>query len=119
MGQQLDQLSIDVHRRAGSYRIQARGDIDQASVTELREALAEGVARTRGAIELDLSGATFFCCGAVAALMSARETSAGRLTLVGAAPVVNEVLRLVGLAETFGITGNDAHTPTTTTVVSL
>ena len=97
------EINVVVRRRPGLRRIEVTGDLDQFGTAEFRRALDAAVAERWARIEVDLSGATLFCCAAVTALMEACEASDGRLVLVGAAPVVRKVLRLVGLTETFAL----------------
>jgi anti-anti-sigma factor len=95
-------ISVVMQQTPDAHRIVVSGDVDQVGVIALGQALADAVALRPTRIEVDLGGATFFCCAAVTSLMNARAANRGRLTVISAAPVVHKVLRLVGLSATLG-----------------
>jgi anti-anti-sigma factor len=86
-------------RAAGVCTVEVAGDVDEIGAAALRHALDRAVADLPDrveVVEVGLSGATFFCCAGVSALLAARkatrEAAGGRLILIGTATPVRTVL---------------------------
>ena len=77
------------------------GDIDLVGASALRETLDDAMAERPYRIEVDLIGATFFCCAGVAALLAARKATGGRLILIGAGDLVQKLFTVLGLTSAF------------------
>ncbi len=95
------EVAVVVRRAAGVRRVEVVGDVDQVGAAVLRDVLDKTVAEQPDRIEVDLAGATFFCCAGVAALLAARNASGGRVVLVGAAEPVRKVLTILNLTSAF------------------
>jgi len=98
-------VALAVRDADGVRRIAVTGDIDQVGARALRHLLEDAIAERVDLIEIDLAGATLFCCAAVAALQAARNLTRGRLVLVDASPVVLKVLTVLDMTAAFAPPG--------------
>ena len=95
------------------------GEVDIASVPELRRHLRQASTESRGRdLVVDLSAVTFMDCAGLRPLLEARftqEASGGRLVLREAPSSVTRLLHLTGLLGLFAVV--DATSPPCTTSV--
>jgi anti-anti-sigma factor len=78
------------------------GELDAATVPELRRSLAEGLRTAPYEVVVDLSKVPFFDCSAIGAFVDARaflRSAGGDLTLHGTNPLGRRLLHIVGLAD--------------------
>jgi anti-anti-sigma factor len=93
----------------GAVVVEIRGEIDVASAAQLRTALVDTATNLRPVrIMVDMRHVTFVDSGGIGALAAGQN--AARLVGVGfqvinPAPFVTAQLRMMGLADTFGVTG--------------
>ena len=89
--------------RAAARLISApQGELDLATAGELRTILANVVSSGAAQVVLDLSNVSFMDASALGVIVAAANRlrlGGGRLTLAGAAPNIERVLRLTGLHE--------------------
>ena len=91
-----DELEIQSTANAdGSATLTVAGEIDMASAPQFRQAL-DAAASSHSAINVDLSGVTFFDSAGVSALFSYATKHRIKLTL-GNNPTVATVIRVTGL----------------------
>lgn len=84
----------------------AHGEIDLATVSDLRQVLAEATAQPAPQVLVDLTAVTFMDSSGLHALISAlraAQSSGGDLKLVGAGSRVRKVIDLTGLDQLFPI----------------
>ncbi|TDB82366.1 STAS domain-containing protein [Micromonospora sp. KC721] len=98
MGQHGDRLHVQLDVRDEVAEVRVVGEIDVASVGELRAAL--WAAPARPVLRVDLSGVRLLSAAGVRALLAARlrvRARGGELVLVNPDPVVARVLRVTGV----------------------
>lgn len=93
----------------GAVVVEIRGEIDVASADQLRTALVDTVANLRPVrIMVDMMHVTFVDSSGIGALAAgqnaARSVGVG-FQVVNPAPFVTTQLRMMGLADAFGVTG--------------
>jgi anti-sigma B factor antagonist len=94
------QASFRVDQQDGCAVVTVSGDIDLATASALREAMATA-AQASERIVVDLASVTFMDMHGLSALLSARplHTPQGPLSLVRPAPMVRKVIRMTRLDE--------------------
>ena len=75
-----------------------RGEIDIATIDELRACIDKARRSMPQAIELDLRGVTFMGCSAISLLTEEipRATRAGALVVIETTPMIDRLLQLIG-----------------------
>lgn len=89
--------------------IAVEGDVDVVTVQEFDEAVAAALINFAGDVQIDLSGVAFIDLEGLRILMKASRSMAAegrKLVLVKLAPHLQDVLRIVGWAETLTVTEN-------------
>ena len=81
-----------------SYILELRGELDIATVTELRQYVDEVAAHESLRLVIDLRELTFIDSTGIGLLVSANRALRGRLSVVGVQPPVQHVFDLSGLA---------------------
>jgi anti-anti-sigma factor len=96
-------LSISVVSFPGLSVLTVTGEIDLATVPDLRMALFEACCRSSGKVILDLRGVTFFDCSGISALVATRRRlpDGASLCLVTTHPMIRKIFHITGLAATF------------------
>jgi anti-anti-sigma factor len=93
----------------GSVVVEVRGEIDVASAVELRTVLVDTVSNLRPVrLMVDMMHVTFVDSSGIGALAAgqnaARSVGIG-FRVINPAPFVSTQLRMMGLADAFGVTG--------------
>lgn len=94
-----EELSIEIRRERDHAIVAAAGDIDIATVAELRERLFE-LADSGQSIVVDLSQVSFVDSTGLGALVGAAKRAAAHgvtLHVVGARPQIRQLFRITGL----------------------
>ncbi|MEV4490843.1 STAS domain-containing protein [Micromonospora coxensis] len=98
MGQRDDRLHVQLGVGDDAVEVRVAGEIDLASVGELRAAL--WAAPARPVLRVDLSGVRLLSAAGIRALLAARlrvRARGGELVLADPDPVVSRVLRATGV----------------------
>jgi anti-anti-sigma factor len=96
-------LDVAVQEVPGGARVTVSGELDAATASDLESALADAVA-SGGRVELDLSAVTFIDSSGLRALIVSRQAASdagGTLVLGATTAVVDRLLQLTGLDESF------------------
>jgi len=101
-------MALEIERRedGGKCRLVVSGEVDLYSSPELRRAVTQAIAETRGRVEVDLSGVDYMDSSGVATLVEGLRNAAQQITqfvLVAPSPAVNKVLQLSRLDTVFDI----------------
>ena len=83
-------LEIESRRQNGSWLVEARGEIDLATIEALKAELKQ---RSGLPVVLDLNGVEFMDSTGIALLVA----TAGRVTVGGVSPPVERLIRICGL----------------------
>jgi anti-sigma B factor antagonist len=96
-------LSISVISFPGLSVVTVRGEVDVATVRELRLALFGACHRSSGKVILDLRDVTFFDCSGIGALVAARRRlpDGASLCLVSTHPIIRRIFAITGLWAAF------------------
>jgi anti-anti-sigma factor len=92
-------LAVRLVEHAGRARAAVTGEIDLAEAPMLRTLLTDCLTRSRGGLDLDLSGVTFFDCAGLNVLLLLRERAVAEgidLTIPALGPAVARVLDITG-----------------------
>ncbi|WP_435748128.1 STAS domain-containing protein [Nocardioides sp. SYSU DS0663] len=95
-----DQLTLSVSREGDWAVVQARGEIDLATVGAFRTALQDLMVEGAVQVAVDLSGVSFIDSSALGALVAAHRRArglGGSLAIAGPQPPVARILELTGL----------------------
>ena len=100
-------LSTDLRTgHTGDVTLTLRGEIDQATIGQFREGLDRAFAAGSPNICVDLGLVTYADSVAFGALVAARRRAAesgAQLSLANLSPFVDRAIRLMGLAQYFGL----------------
>lgn len=112
-GQDFDddgEFQIRVIPDSGSALVALAGEIDLASLPEIRATFAEVFAERPVVIAVDLAGVTYLGSDGIRGLLDAMRTALNRgvpFRITAASPIVRNALELAGLDQWFGT--SDAH----------
>ena len=108
-GRQGELLDIDVSTGDGTARIMLSGDLDELTAGMLQRAVIDVLrCECPDRIDIDLEKVEFLDAAGIRALLLCRTDARQidcRITLSNPRPIVYRVLRIVGLLEPFGLTG--------------
>ncbi|MFI0446292.1 STAS domain-containing protein [Actinomadura sp. 6N118] len=102
----LDDAGMTLERSTGHLLITLRGELDIASIPELRGPLYVALRDPGPLVVIDLSGVTFCDVSGLALLVGARRRTAARdisIVLAGPRPHMERLLSLTGLKRAFTI----------------
>lgn len=91
----------------GARAVSVAGELDQATVPELQQALDEVIEAGGGGLLIDLSDCSFIDSSGLAALVSARDRMAGGddrgFSICCGSPQVRRLLEITGLDKAMGV----------------
>jgi anti-sigma B factor antagonist len=93
-------LGLQIFERRGWQVVLVSGELDVASAPRLHERLVMLTSQGHGRIAVDLKGVTMFDwmgLGALLGVLARVRALDGKLALISPAPVVRELLELVGI----------------------
>jgi anti-sigma B factor antagonist len=98
-------LSISVISFPGLSVVTVRGEVDVATLPELRLALFGACHRSSGKVILDLRDVTFFDCSGIGAVVAARRRlpDGASLCLVATHPMIRKIFAITGLSVAFPV----------------
>jgi anti-sigma B factor antagonist len=92
--------------RASGRTLVVRGDLDLATVDDLRHQLDAVIAESHSPAYVDLSGVTFFDSSSIAVLVEAHRLApsrGGELVIVSPSPACRRVFDILGLGDVLDI----------------
>ncbi len=90
---------VQVHLADGTATVALHGEVDIASVADLRDALSRAVAVRPGRLVVDLADTSFVDCSVVNAIAGARRDAPPgcRIVIGSPSPFARRVIQLTGL----------------------